>query len=80
MLDKPFTDNQVYECIANALQALGSTRAETVRGNTALIAARRALALFQLGLLRAENDALDAEASLQLRRDLLHNRRPSLSR
>jgi len=47
------TDNQVHDALYAAQQSLEAVEAETVRGNTALEAARRMLNLLQLGLIYA---------------------------
>jgi hypothetical protein len=56
---KPLSDNEADDRLKAALAALGAQGA-TVRANTALIAARKALALLSMGLItasvRAEQD------------------------
>jgi hypothetical protein len=52
-LTKPLSDNQVGDLLGEALNVIGEAKAETVRGNTALGAARQALSLMQIGLLMA---------------------------
>jgi hypothetical protein len=47
------SDNQVGDRLHAALQALGTDQGETIRGNTALLAARQALTLLKHGLLIA---------------------------
>ena len=51
--DKPLTDNQVDDLLKAAREILGHGRGETVAGNTALGAARKALALLSHGLIAA---------------------------
>ena len=52
MADK-LSDDQVYERLHAAYLALGREEGETVRGDTALKAARRAIMLLQMGHLAA---------------------------
>lgn len=47
------SDTEVYQRLIDASDALGAKEAKSVRGNTALKAARRALTLIQMGLLKA---------------------------
>jgi hypothetical protein len=44
---KPLSDNQADDRLKAALAALGEPPGATIRANTALIAARKALAAFQ---------------------------------
>lgn len=53
------TDNEVHERIYKALIAVGTDDAETVRGETALEAARRALTILMFGLVKSMDDATD---------------------
>jgi hypothetical protein len=57
---KPLSDNQADDRLKAALAALGEAPGATIRANTALIAARKALALLSMGLItasvRAEQD------------------------
>jgi hypothetical protein len=53
MPDKKLSDNQVHDRLVAAERALGSDEAATVRGDTAITAARRALNLLQFGLVEA---------------------------
>ena len=56
--DAPLTDEQAYDRIYAASQALGSAPGGTTRADTALKAARRALTILQFGLVAAmENDS-----------------------
>lgn len=50
---KPLSDNQVHDALVAAHDALGDHPAETVRGQTALEAAKKMLRLLKLGLLVA---------------------------
>lgn len=50
---QPLSDNEVHDRLVAAVEALGTRPGATVRGDTALLAARRALSLFQLALLMA---------------------------
>ena len=54
------TDNDVHERIYKALIAVGTDDAETVRGNTALEAARRALTILMFGLVKSMDEGTDA--------------------
>ena len=47
------SDNQVGDRLHAALEAVGIDEGETIRGNTALLAARQTLALLEQGLLIA---------------------------
>jgi hypothetical protein len=47
------SDNQVGDRLHAALEAIGTDEGETIRGNTALVAARQTLSLLQQGLLIA---------------------------
>ena len=53
MINRPLTDNDVHDLLCKAREVLGSGESETVRGQTALIAARRALVLLQIALVSA---------------------------
>ena len=55
----PLTDDEAYDRLHAALQALGSDPGETTRGNTALDVARTMLRLMQLGLVKAMEDNAD---------------------
>jgi hypothetical protein len=57
--DQPLSDNEVGDRLYAALEALGQSEAETVRGQTSLEAARRALRLIQVGLLVASEGGTD---------------------
>lgn len=57
--DEPLSDNQAGDRLHAALEALGDAPGATVRADTALKAARRALSLFQLGLLMASEKGDD---------------------
>ena len=47
------SDNQVGDRLHAALEAVGTGEGETIRGNTALVAARQTLSLLKQGLLFA---------------------------
>jgi hypothetical protein len=47
------SDNQIGDRLHAALEAIGTDEGETIRGNTALVAARQALSLLEQGLLIA---------------------------
>jgi hypothetical protein len=47
------SDNQVGDRLHAALEAVGIDEGETIRGNTALLAARQTLSLLEQGLLIA---------------------------
>lgn len=51
--DKPLSDNEAGDRLHAAEQALGTAPGATVSANTALTAARKALALLKLGLIAA---------------------------
>lgn len=53
------TDNEVHERIYKALIAVGTDDAETVRGETALEAARRALTNLMFGLVKSMDEGAD---------------------
>ncbi|WP_290687303.1 MULTISPECIES: hypothetical protein [unclassified Haematobacter] len=53
-MSEKLNDDQVYERLHAALIALGAQDGETVRGDTAIKTARRAMLLLQLGLLSTE--------------------------
>jgi len=53
------TDDEAYDLLHAAWLALGNADGETVRADTALKAARRALRLLQLGLLMAGEQNAD---------------------
>lgn len=54
------TDNDVHERIYRALIAVGTDDAQTVRGETALEAARRALTILMFGLVKSMDEGTDA--------------------
>lgn len=56
-MPRKLTDFEVHDRLIAATDALGDDEGETVRGNTALEAARKALRLMQLGLLTAMEKA-----------------------
>lgn len=56
---RPLTDNEVHDRLVAAVEALGEREAETVRGRTALAAARRALLMFQIALVAAAEGKAD---------------------
>jgi hypothetical protein len=47
------SDNQIGDRLCAALEAIGTDEGETIRGNTALVAARQTLNLLEQGLLIA---------------------------
>jgi hypothetical protein len=53
------SDNQVGDRLHAALEVLGAAEGETIRGNTALVAARQALTLLEQGLLIAAEQKSD---------------------
>jgi hypothetical protein len=61
----PLTDDEAYERIHAALLALGREKGATVRADTSLKAARKALTLLQLGLLAAMEKGSDANAAVK---------------
>lgn len=64
MADK-LSDDQTYERLHSALLALGKEEGKTVRGDTSLKAARRALALLQMGLLKAMDENGDKNIAIK---------------
>lgn len=58
------TDTEAYDLLFNAREALGDQDAETVRANTALTTARRALSMLQFALLQASEQNADHVAGL----------------
>lgn len=67
-MDTPgsLTDDEVHDRLVVAVEALGNRPASTLRGQTALDAARRALTLFQLALLMAVERDTDALPGVQI--------------
>jgi hypothetical protein len=59
MTGEPLSDNEVHERLCAAAAALGHEPGRTMRGDTAIEAARRAMALLQLGLVAAMDAASD---------------------
>lgn len=57
--DKPLSDTQAYDRLYAAQQALGTAPGATTRSNTALEAARKAMKLLQVGLLKAGEENAD---------------------
>ncbi|RAI34529.1 hypothetical protein [Rhodoplanes serenus] len=58
MPDRPaLSDNEVHDRLVAACDVLGDRSGATTRGDTALKAARKALRLFQLGLVMAMEQA-----------------------
>jgi hypothetical protein len=54
MTAKPkLSDNQIGDRLYAALETIGTDEGETIRGNTALVAARQTLSLLEQGLLIA---------------------------
>jgi len=51
------SDNQVGDRLHAALEAVGTDEGETIRGNTALVAARQTLSLKQGLLIAAERNS-----------------------
>jgi hypothetical protein len=47
------SDNQIGDRLHAALEAIGTDEGETIRGNTAFVAARQTLSLLEQGLLIA---------------------------
>lgn len=56
---RPLSDDDVHALLVAAVYALGRADGATVRGDTALKAARRALALLQLSLVMAMEAGAD---------------------
>lgn len=53
------SDNAVHDRLVAAREALGDEAGATVRGDTAIEAARKAMVLLQLGLIAASEAASD---------------------
>lgn len=51
--ERPLSDNEAHDRLVAAREALGDAPGATMRANTALEAARRALVILQLGLVAA---------------------------
>lgn len=64
MADK-LTDEQVYERLHAALLVIGFGEGVTVRGDTAIKAARRALVLLQMGHLSAMDSGSDRNVAIK---------------
>ncbi|UXN64411.1 hypothetical protein N8E89_00530 [Phyllobacterium sp. A18/5-2] len=64
MVDK-LTDDEVYERLHAALLAIGKAEGQTIRGDTSLKAARKALALLQMGLLKSMDDDSDRNVAVK---------------
>lgn len=58
-MKKLLSDNEVGDRLHAAKEAIGDARGQTVRGDTALDAARKALSLLSLGLLYAAETKSD---------------------
>lgn len=61
--DKPLSDNEAHDRLVAAREALGNASGSSVRADTALRAARRALNVLQVGLVaaaEAEADRIEA--------------------
>jgi len=56
---QPLTDIEVHERLCAAAEAIGDASGVTIRGNTALETARRALVMLQLALVQAMEDRTD---------------------
>ncbi len=63
------SDDQVYERLHAALLAVGREDGVTVRGDTALKAARRAIVLLQMGHLAAQDRDSDVNPSIKAQDD-----------
>lgn len=62
---KPLSDNEIHEKLTAARQLIGDGTAETVRGDTALEAARRVLSGLSLALLLAGEQESDRLAGIK---------------
>lgn len=58
------TDTEAYDRLFNARRALGDEKAETVRGNAVLVAAREMLAALQWGLVESAERGTDRVSSI----------------
>ena len=68
------SDNQIGDRLYAALEAIGTDEGETIRGNTALVAARQTLSLLKQGLLIAAERNSD-DVSVMMNQPL--SRRPN---
>lgn len=57
------SDHQVYQRLIDASAMLGQAGAASTHGDTAIKAARKALVLIQMGLVKAMDDAADDAAT-----------------
>jgi len=55
----PLSDDEVYEALHRALLALGTAGGATIRADTALKTARKALTILEMGLLKAMEEGKD---------------------
>ena len=62
---KPLSDNEIHERLTAARSLIGDTEAETVRGDTALKAARQVLTGLGLALLLAGEQESDKLAGVR---------------
>jgi hypothetical protein len=60
MADEKLSDIAVWNRLQVASEALGEAKGQTVAGNTALEAARRALLLLQMGVLQSSETKAQA--------------------
>jgi hypothetical protein len=59
------SDNQIGDRLHAALQVIGTAEGETIRGNTALVAARQTLSLLEQGILiAAERNSDDVSVAM----------------
>lgn len=63
--NQPLSDDEVFERLHAVLLELVNANGATVRGDTALKAARQALALLQMSLLKAQDQASDELAAIK---------------
>jgi len=66
---KPLSDNEIHERLTAARDVIGDGAAETVRGDTALKAARQVLTGLGLALLLAGEQESDRLAGVPSRKD-----------
>ena len=63
--EKPLTDTEVHDRLVVAAQALGDAPGSTTHGDTAIQAARRALAMLQVGLVVVMEDLDPTDGSMR---------------
>ena len=62
--EQPLSEDEAYQRLWKARQALGDEPGATMLADTTLAAARRSLTLLQLGLLKSQEDRRDDNAAV----------------